>query len=379
METLCTNLFFWVVVPLVVGGVAYLLYYVLSLPLRRQERARLFLDLLDQGFRQGQSAERTIVGAAASGDTGLGARFHLLAAQIESGASLDEALRRVPRLLPSSVAALLGAAHQVGDVRALLPACRQRLEDGAAIVASAQHYFMMLLLGVGPAWVFLFWVFMVFIMPKFMAIAEDMGAPAPGPLVWMARHGPALMAVQGAIVFGFVALAWCYIGGPRLARWVDRVWAGLPDRVAWRVPWRRQRLQRDFSVMLAHLLDAGIPESRAVQIAAASTANEVVVGRAARVEADLAGGQKLPEALERMDPAGGFRWRLENAAHGSREFRVALEGWHEALTVEAYRLEQSSAQVLTTALVVLNGAFVGSLAVAVFGMLTDLVNSASLW
>jgi Flp pilus assembly protein TadB len=379
MDDLCINLFFWLLAPVIIAVLAYLGYFALSLPLRRQERARLFLDLLDLGFRQGHTAERTIVEAAASGDAALGARFHLLAAHIESGATLEAALRRVPRLVPPAVSALLGTASQAGDLRSALPACRRRLEDGAATVSSAQHYLMLLVLSVGPAWIFLFWMLMVFVMPKFTMIFEDMSAGSPVALVWLTRNAYLLVGLQTVLILACYALAACYLGGPRLARWVDRVWPGLPSRLAWRFPWRRQRLLRDFSVLLAQWLDAGLPEPRAVQLAASSTANDVVAERADQVRSDLARGLVLPEALAHIDDAGEFRWRLENAAHGPRRFLAALEGWHEALSARAFQLEQTSAQVVTTGLVLLNGLFVGSLAVAVFAMFTDLINAAVLW
>ena len=38
-----------------------------------------------------------------------------------------------------------------------------------------------------------------------------------------------------------------------------------------RLPWRRKRFQRDFSAMLAVLLDAEVPETEAVGLAAEAT------------------------------------------------------------------------------------------------------------
>ena len=38
-----------------------LVYYLMSLPLRRQERARFFLDLIETGLKAGTNVEHTIV------------------------------------------------------------------------------------------------------------------------------------------------------------------------------------------------------------------------------------------------------------------------------------------------------------------------------
>src|SRR3989442_4947310 len=79
-------------------GAVYLIYFLLTLPMRRNERARFFLDLLERGLKQGRTPEAVIAEAAASHDRTLGVRFHLLAAYIEQGLRLSQALDRVPRL-----------------------------------------------------------------------------------------------------------------------------------------------------------------------------------------------------------------------------------------------------------------------------------------
>ena len=68
--------FFVCLVP--ICGLFYALYFFVSLPLRRQERARLFLDLLETGLKQGHSLERTIVSVAEAGDRSLGVRIHFV-------------------------------------------------------------------------------------------------------------------------------------------------------------------------------------------------------------------------------------------------------------------------------------------------------------
>lgn len=78
------------------AGFIYLLYFLLTLPLRRNERARLFLDLLELGLKEGRTPEAAVVEAASSRDRALGARFHLLAAFLERGLRLGQALDQAP-------------------------------------------------------------------------------------------------------------------------------------------------------------------------------------------------------------------------------------------------------------------------------------------
>src|SRR4030081_862739 len=110
-------------------GAVYLIYFLLTLPMRRNERARIFLDLLELGLRNGRSPEAAITAVAASRDRSLGVRFHLLAAHLEKGLGLHDALERVPRLVPPEVKAMLQTGERIGDLSKVLPACRQFLND----------------------------------------------------------------------------------------------------------------------------------------------------------------------------------------------------------------------------------------------------------
>ncbi|MDW8310478.1 MAG: type II secretion system F family protein, partial [Verrucomicrobiales bacterium] len=187
------------------------------------------------------------------------------------------------------------------------------------------------------------------------------------------------LGIQCALLVGLWLAALLYLIGPRAREIAARWWPGLVDGLLLRLPWRRKRLQRDFSAMLAVLLDSGVPEVEAVTLAAETTRNAVFVRRAGRVREQLAGGVPLPEALQALDDSGELRWRVENARHGRSGFRAALAGWHEALDAKAFQLEQAAAHLATTALVLFNGALIGTLTVATFLVLIGIIGEAVLW
>jgi type II secretory pathway component PulF len=143
--------------------------------------------------------------------------------------------------------------------------------------------------------------------------------------------------------------------------------------VAWHVPWKRKRIQRDFSAMLAALLDAGVPEEKALQLAGDSTANRVFERRTKAAAAELRSGAPLTEALKRLDGSGQFQWRLANALHGRCGFLAALNGWLDALDAKAFQQEQAAAHTITTGLVLFNGLIVGTLIVGIFLALIGLI------
>lgn len=374
-------LLFIIVYLLPICGVTYLIYFLVTLPMRRNERARTFLDLLELGLKAGRSPEVAVTDAAASRDQSLGVRFHLLAAHLETGLRLSAALERVPRLLPSQVAAMLKTGERIGDVSKVLPACRQLLRDGVSHVRGALNYIILLAFVITPFTVFMPLMMKVRVFPAYQAVfagmSEGRGLPAFTRLVF--GSGGFFLGVQLAFLGGLWFAMIGYLGGPRLYGWASRRLPGFPDWLVCRLPWRQKRLQRDFSTMLALLLDAEVPEAEAVTLAAQATGNTVIERRAATTTALLKEGVKLPDAIRAMDDSGEFHWRLANALRPGRGFIRALTGWHEALDAKAFQLEQTAAQVTTTCLVLANGLIVASIVIAVFLALIQLINEATLW
>lgn len=358
---------------------ATLAYLVLALPLRRLERANVFLDVLEIGLQQGHTPESAIVQIASSRDRQLGYRLFLLASHLENGARLSEGLRLVPSLLPPEITEMLAVGERIGNIRKVLPACRRAASGGSSRVSSAVNYLvLMLMLNPFAAMV---WPFVTAaIIPKFREIALDLiYQPLPPLLQFLTSHSRGVAATQiflTALVY-FVMLV--YTCGPRAIPRAAPLLKPVSDTLNSHLSWRRKRLQRDFSAMLALLLDAGVPEAEAVGMAAESTANQFFVRRAGNVRAALAAGVPLTQAVHSLDDTGEFRWRLTNAMHGKGGFNAALAGWHESLDAQAYRQEQTVSQILTTTFVLINGVIVGLIAVGVFQVLTTTLQEMVLW
>jgi type II secretory pathway component PulF len=177
-------------------------------------------------------------------------------------------------------------------------------------------------------------------------------------------------------------LTLAYVGGPRLRGWLGRFSPRAATFIDWLfccLPWRRKRLQRDFSAILAAALDAGVPENEAVRMAGESTANRVFSRRAQGVAMRLTQGTPLAQAIRGLDRSGELQWRLANALQGDKDFVKALAGWHQALDAKAFQLEQTAAQTATTLLVLLNGLIVAAIVIGMFLPLITLLNRVTLW
>jgi type II secretory pathway component PulF len=364
-----------------IGGLIFLIHFLFTLPMRRAERARLFLDLLESALQRGQSVEAMILSIAQSRDRTLGLRFHLLAAHIESGLRFVAALEKVPRYLSLQIAAMLRVGEKLGDLRRVLPACREILRDRPVAVRSAMHYMILVVLLFSPVFIFVVMMTAVMVIPKFKEVAAGMGVTL-WPLttfVFVLVDSGLLIAFEIIISLLISGVVMLYIGGPGFARWFQ--FRGLPfvDWIAWHIPWKQKRLQRTFSAMLAVLLDGGVPEAEAVRLAGDCTANEICRHRAQRVIGALQQGTKLDDAVRAFDSSGEFHWRLTNATHARGGFLSALQGWHEALDAKAFQQEEASAHAVTSGLVILNGVLVALIATGMFGILIACVNAALLW
>jgi type IV pilus assembly protein PilC len=361
----------WLVV---IGGILFLIHFLLTLPMRRAEQARLFLELIESALKRGQPIEEAIVSVSQSREKTFGVRFHMLAACLEEGLRFNEALAKVPRLLPPQVLAMLKVGQQIGDVRKVLPACRQLLKDAVSQTRGAINYVVILVFVITPAGFLIFSHMMINVMPRFLEVSAGMEGGQPTWIEFLFAHRVAMVLMQIVLLLVMWLTAFIYIGGPRLVSWLP-----VLERIDYWLPWRRKRMQRDFSTMLALLLDSGVPEPEAVKLAADCTANKNFQRRSSHAVDCLRRGMRLTEAIQVMDKAGEFHWRLTNASHAHAGFLRSLAGWHESLNAKAFQQEQAAAHGITTALVLLNGLFVGVVVISVFLFLISLINAGVLW
>lgn len=360
-------------------GLLWLGYYFLSRRMLRLGRARFFLDMVESGLKEGHKPEDTIIGIARTRDNGMGVHFHLLAAYLEKGLSLRDALEQVPRLLPPQVSAMLRAGLQIGDLKQVFPACARLTRDSISQTRGAVNYLAALAFVGFPANIVIVTVLQIYVLPQLLGVSEGMDIPPPTGLLFLVMHRGVFLLAQVLLFITVWCAALIYIDGPRLFSWFEVLFEPLTHWVRYKLPWRRKRMQRDFSGMLAILLDAAMPEPEALAVAADCTANRIFQRRASEAIAELRQGMKLTEAVQKVDDSGEFRWRLTQAMMTHRGFFAAIAGWNESLDAKAFQEEQGTAQLATTALVLLNGLLVGFVVVSVFTVLISILNAGILW
>lgn len=366
-----------------IGIVSTLVYLFLTLPPRRAEQARLFLDVLETGLKRGDSPERTILDVSETRERTLGVRFHLLAARIEEGMTLGQALLVTRTALPATVAEIVSVGASQNTVAALLPAARVAQNETGSRLRTGLNYVIVLFFVLGPCAAVLLTGFLTRVGPRmqqmFVDLSEDVGLQPPLLSRFVFESVWALPGISLGILSGVCLFAVLWIWGEGALRLARRFFGSIPDRLLLLAPWRRYRAQRDFTAVLAALLDAGLNEADALRLAARATANQAIVARAKNSSAELAAGQPLPAALRALAIGEGFHWRWTNALRAGKDFFAALRGWHEWLNAKAFQQEQAATHAITTGFVLLNGAIVLLVVAAVFQVITAIIDIQVLW
>ena len=334
-------------------------------PIQRRERTRFFLYLLAQAEESGQSIEQIIISLSKGGEQPLGPQFDRVARHIEWGLmNLPEALAREPGCLPAQVVAIYKVGHEAGDVNMILPVAQENhRENGESVFSGLIYHIIVLSIAV-----MIVGILMTYVIPKFKAIFADMLEPGEVlPEFTMLvlkisdtiKNNAAALFIPLLLLFGI----WFYC---KKKGWLDAFWLLMP--------WRRKRLQRDYSRVLALLLDSGVPEEKAIELAAQSTSNRTIKKRARKVIASLQSGMGLTEAIKLMDDSREFQWRLTNALQTDGKFVDSLSGWHQSLSARADRQHRSFASLIEATMILLLGLIIGSVMIAMFLPLIKLMD-----
>jgi len=359
---------------LIIFGFGYGFYVLFSLPQRRLERASIFLNVVDSGIRRGLSPEDTIKSIAACQDVSVSVRFHLLAAWIERGSTWREALGLVPRLLPPAITQMLLISDRLGGWDRVFPLCKRKLIDVRSQMQARQGFLSPSAVLLPLPLIFISFLLMRVILPKFQALALDMGVPAPAQFAWLLNDSLPLFLLMMLLALLPVLALLLHVAGPRLFGWFSKGGVPFGDYLEWLLPWHKLRVQRDFVSLLGLLLDAGVNEKEAVEMAAKGTANSCCMKAAQSVTQDLGKGIGLTEALAKIDDHGEFKWRFEQAAQGGAQFETALNGWCDALTGRADQWQQTVTHVFNVTILLVNALLVGMIAFGLFGFLLQVID-----
>lgn len=258
----------------------------------------------------------------------LGPILEQVGEEIMQGANLSDALARNPKIFTRFYTNMIRSGEQSGTLPEVLKRLTEhyeRLADIREKVTSALLYpAIVLVVGIGVVF-----VFMVFLLPKFTQMFQDLGTTLPLPTRMLISVGNlagnpwfliGLATVVAGVVFGYKRAMQSVEGRLTLDRWKLRIpLAGNTLKAAFFA---------QFSRTLATLLGNGVPVLTALKIAEDTMTNLVIAREIAKarervtdgttISAPLAAGQIFPPLLIDMlaigEQTGDMPTALNNVA-----------------------------------------------------------------
>lgn len=357
----------------------YFIYLLISRPLKKIERAKNLLDIIEFSENRGIPPEQAFTGIRQMGRHRLGKKFDSFAFYVDNGMDLFSSLDAVPGMLPREVKCTLSIGRKIGNLRSVLPLCRELLNRHISRTRGILNYLVM------PS---LFYIFIlagitVFVIPKFNKIYAEMldGQQLPRLTTFIFDSIPWLALVGNLQLWLMLLFIFLFSFGADFSR--TFVLEYIASHIFYYlVPWRRKRIQQNFAVSLATLLDYQVPEQEALLMAAESTGNYVMTRFAKEGVAMMQQGTGLIKVLSaEFDKSGELAWRFKNSFMAQKQkpnFVQAVAGWGSWLNACAFRQEQMAAHAISTLLILISALFIGLVAVGMFLPLIQIVSS-SIW
>jgi len=220
-----------------------------------------------------------------------------LAARLQEGDLLSDALARHPAVFSQLYVDMVVAAEASGELDTILDQVARYLARGDATnkrIRQAMTY-PALVLGLAVIVVF---ILITFVLPSFARLFADFKAELPLPtqiLLALGSYGERYGIVTAGVVLGLIAAAYAVRGRGPVRRMRNRLILRLP-LIGGLV---RLGIEGRFARMLGILLRAGEPIVEAFEIAAAGTGNEVYRRRLRPIRDALLAGDGLTEPLMR--------------------------------------------------------------------------------
>ena len=231
----------------------------------------------------------------------VGAVASSLAARMERGESLVEALEAEGPSIPPLYRAVVEAGSRTGDLPTALAGVSRYLKgfvEAREAVGLALWYPIIvatlayaLLLGLAVAFA-----------PRLVTAFEALGLPRDRSLALIERLGSTAWLWWPVWPIALAVLAFAWVCSGRAARLDGRAWSFL-KLFPWMRPLIRDYRSAGFAELLALLLEHGVPYPRAVTIAAESTGDARLVAEARAVAAELERGRSPEQAVA----SGAFR------------------------------------------------------------------------
>lgn len=220
-----------------------------------------------------------------------------LKADIESGASLGQALSRHPRYFDKLFVNLVQAGEQAGTLENMLDKVATYKEKSESLKAKVKKALMYPLMVIIAA-VVVSAILLIWVIPQFKEVFSSFGADLPAFTLFVISMSDWLQANWWIPVIGFVAIGYAYTTARRTSRSFDR----FMDKVSLKFPIvggiiNLSAIAR-FSRTLSTMFAAGVPLVEAMDSVAGATGNIVYEDATMRMQEDTSRGVQLNVAMQ---------------------------------------------------------------------------------
>jgi type IV pilus assembly protein PilC len=220
-----------------------------------------------------------------------------LKADIESGASLGQALSRHPRYFDKLFVNLVQAGEQAGTLENMLDKVATYKEKSESLKAKVKKALMYPLMVIIAA-VVVSAILLIWVIPQFKEVFSSFGADLPAFTLFVISMSDWLQANWWIPVIGFVAIGYAYTTARRTSRSFDR----FMDKISLKFPIvggiiNLSAIAR-FSRTLSTMFAAGVPLVEAMDSVAGATGNIVYEDATMRMQEDTSRGVQLNVAMQ---------------------------------------------------------------------------------
>ena len=321
--------------------------------------------------KAGLPLERGLARAGEDFSGRLGKTSRDLAARLEAGQSVTEALAAEGRKFPPVYGAVVEAGVRSGDLPAALEALADYARNYAdlrrAIGLALLYPLIVLTMGYG-----LFTAFVVLLVPRLLRAFEGLGVPVSRSLRWLEGVGDGALIWGPLVPIGFIVLVEFWVRSGSAASFPGRILGGGGT------PWMRDLLKAtrcaNFAELLGLLVTHGVPMADAVELTARAVGDRRMVKDGEALAARLRRGETTSAAIaEARSLPPLLRWLIVS---GEEQGSLAPALRHAAETYRRRAL--NSADVIRSFLPTALTLFIGATAVAVFALLLFVPFSALL-
>lgn len=291
-------------------------------------------------------------------------KIQQISKDIEAGGTLSDALAKHKKLFDNLYVNMVRAGEIGGVLEAVLNKIAEFLEKRQAIIGKVRSAMMYPLVVIVLAAGIVAFI-LVFIVPKFKDIYDQLGAELPGPTQILVDAGNILAYQTHWVIIGLVILFFLFkkINSTKEGKYrIDQVKLKIP---VFGQLFRKTAIVR-FSGTLATLITSGVPILQALDICRETSGNEVVTRALNDVYDSVKEGESIHEPLSKCKVFPPLVVHMVAVGEETGAIDQMLTKVSEAYEREVDDTVNALTSILEPVLIVFLGVIVGAIVIALY-------------